>query len=123
MLSGGASTQAMVENRIALDGLAPVQDYSQTLEGRTTLSGHGVLRWDPAEAHYLFHRFDSGGGHPVAFRGHFKDDPLALEAHTAQGHPRASWQFPEPGRHHDEMQGSQDGCVWFPFMGWDCRRT
>jgi hypothetical protein len=123
MFPGGGTALATVENRMALDGFALVQDYSHAIEGRTSFRGHGVLRWDPAEAHYVFHWFDSGGAHPVEFRGHFEGDRLALEARTAQGHLKASWELTDDGNgYRYEMLVSQDGSLWFPFMASVCRK-
>jgi len=123
MFPGGGTARATVENRLALDGFALVQDYSHAIEGKTTFRGHGVLRWDPAAAHYVFHWFDSGGGHPVEFRGGFEGDVLFLEASTPQGRMKASWDLGEPGVYRYAMKVSQDGDQWFPFMESTCRKA
>jgi len=122
MFPQGGTAQAMVENRMALDGFALVQDYCHALDGVTTFRGHGILRWDAAAAHYVFHWFDSGGGNPVEFRGGFEGDVLALEANSPQGHMKATWDLAETGTYRYEMQVSQDGNQWFPFMTSVCRK-
>lgn len=44
----GGTAEGRVQNRVALDGFAIVQQYEQRRGGQISFSGHGVFSWDAA---------------------------------------------------------------------------
>lgn len=65
----GGTASSRVENRLALDGFAIVQDYEQERNGKICFRGHGVLRWEAQQQCYEMYWFDSMGMPPNIFRG------------------------------------------------------
>lgn len=112
----GATAVASVRNVLGLDGFAVVQDYAQERDGRTTLRGHGLFRWDQERQEYVLHWFDSMGQEPTEYRGTFDDGVLSLQCLRAEGRTRAVWDFREPKRHTFRMEVSPDGKRWFLAM-------
>lgn len=105
-----------VWNRVALDGLAVIEDYEQEQDGATAFRGHGVFRWDENERSYSLHWFDSMGMPPSEFRGELADDVLTLVAAGPEGMVRAIWELRRADQYVYRMQVSPDGANWFPFM-------
>lgn len=112
----GGTAIARVENRLALDGFAVVQDYDQERNGKVTFRGHSVLRWDTSQQCYEMYWFDSMGMAPSVFRGNFDGEVLTVAAKDPQGHSRAVFDFGKKGHYTFRMEVSQDGQQWFPFM-------
>jgi hypothetical protein len=113
--AGGEAT-SRVENRVALDGLALVQEYAQTRGGSApTFRGHAVLRWDDHAQEYVFHWFDSVVTQPSEFRGNFDGDTLTLVRREPRGSARARYEF-DGDRYTYRMDVSGDGENWTPFL-------
>lgn len=117
----GGPTEAEARNAMALDGFALIQDYEQRRGGRTTLKGHGVLRWDGASGHYAFHWFDSMGTPPAIFIGDWVEGTLTLRSQGPYGWARAQWTFHD-GTYAYRMDLSPDDRHWTPFMEGSYRR-
>ena len=107
---------AIIENRIALNGFAMIQDYRQEKDGVTVFEGHGVLRWDSAAGEYVMHWFDSMGMEPNEFRGGFEGDTLTLISSNPMGKVRAFWNFGQADRYTYKMEMSPDGKDWNTMM-------
>jgi hypothetical protein len=118
----GGDAVGRVNNRLALDGFAVVQDYEQERLGAIGFRGHGVFRWDEAEKQYLLYWFDSTGQSPGIFRGTFDDDILSLESSNVVGHARATFDFGTADAYRYRMEVSPDAEVWYPFMEGTYRR-
>jgi len=112
----GGPAVGRVSNRLALEGFAVVQDYEQERNGAITFRGHGVFRFDAAEAVYTLHWFDSMGMAPNLFRGSFENEVLSLTCREAEGHSRGIFDFREPGHYSFQMEVSPDGKQWFPSL-------
>jgi hypothetical protein len=74
-----------VDNRVALDGFAVVQDYEQERGGAITYRALGVYRWDADKDEYVLYWYDSMGGPPSEYlrfqsgrRRSQRDRPLLL---------------------------------------------
>lgn len=119
----GGPAVGRVENRLALDGFAVVQDYEQERHGAVTFRGHGIFRWDAGRSLYIFHWFDSMGQAPSEFHGAFDGDVLTLVSPMPQGHSRAVFDLSHEGRYHYRMDISPDAEHWHPFMEGDYVRT
>lgn len=111
----GGPAVGRIQNRMALDGFALVQEYEQERHGTVNYRAHGVFRWEPAEHSYQLHWFDSMGSAPTVFRGGFEGDVLTLTARQGQGFLRATWDFSAPGVYTYLMEVSSDGELWHPF--------
>lgn len=112
----GGTVLARVENRLALNGFAVVQDYEQEKNGQIVFRGHGVFRWEAMQQCYEMHWFDSMGFAPSVFRGNWAGEVLTVTNQSPQGHSRATFDFGPKGRYKFLMEVSQDGKQWFPFM-------
>lgn len=112
----GGKAIACLENRLALDGFAVVQDYEQEKNGAVVFRGHGVFRWEAMQQCYEMHWFDSMGLAPTVFRGNFTGEVLKLTSQSPQGYSRATFDFGTKGHYEFLMEVSPDGQQWFPFM-------
>ncbi len=112
----GGTAIARIENRLALDGFAVVQDYEQGRNGVVNFRGHGVFRWDASQQCYEMYWFDSMGMAPNIFRGSFDGDVLSLSCKDPHGHSRATFDLSQKGHYKFRMDVSPDGSQWFPFM-------
>jgi hypothetical protein len=112
----GGPAVGRVDNRMALDGFAVIQDYEQERGGRVAFRGHGVFRFDPSRNLYALTWFDSAGQPPSEFWGTFEGEVLTVTQVTAQGQVRASWDLRDPNRYTYQMDVSADGRSWAPFM-------
>lgn len=112
----GGTVLARVENRLALNGFAVVQDYEQEKNGQIVFRGHGVFRWEAMQQCYEMHWFDSMGFAPSVFRGNWAGEVLTVINQSPQGHSRATFDFGPKGRYKFLMEVSQDGKQWFPFI-------
>jgi len=112
----GGVAMARVENRLALDGFAVVQDYAQEKNGQIVFRGHGVFRWEVMQQCYEMYWFDSMGFPPSVFRGNFAGEVLTVMSQSPQGHNRAVFDFSKKSQYTFRMEVSPDGKQWFPFM-------
>ncbi|WP_370969086.1 DUF1579 family protein [Amycolatopsis sp. cg9] len=72
--------------RLALNGLAVIQDYRQRREDGSEFLGHNVFTADPATGETLWYGFDSYGFPPDSpARGDWTGATLTLEKKTARG--------------------------------------
>ena len=111
----GGPAMGLVENRIALDGLALVHDYQQERNGAVHFQGHGVFRWDAQEKLYVLYWFDSWGLAPNVFRGGFEGNVLTLVCHDSQGQTRIVYDLGQAGKYGFRMDICADGKTWLPF--------
>lgn len=119
----GGEAAGIVNNRLALDGFAVIQDYEQQRGGRTNFRGHGIFRWDGNEKSYVLHWLDSVGGPLSEMRGSFDGRILQLVGRAATGHSRATFDFTRDRQYAYRMEVSPDGTKWFTFMEGDYSRT
>lgn len=112
----GGMAVSCVENRLALDGFAVVQDYEQERDGKINFRGHGVLRWEAQQQCYEMYWFDSMGMSPNLFRGTFEDNVLTMTNKQAQGYTRAVWDFRQADQYQYRMEVSPDGNQWQTFI-------
>ena len=112
----GGTAIGRVNNKVALDGLAVVQEYEQVSGGATTFRGHGVFRWDANEKCYVLHWFDSMGMAPNDFRGDFKGNVLTMTDKNPRGQNRATFDFTQDGKYGFKLEMSQDGKQWMTMM-------
>ncbi len=100
---GGTAT-GHVNNRVALDGFAVVQDYQQTKQGETTFRGLGIFTWDRTRECYSLVWVDSMGYPPHTYYGEFEADRLPMTYESPQGVHRVVFELLAPDRYHFEMQ-------------------
>jgi hypothetical protein len=112
----GGVAHGRVDNRVALDGFAVVQDYEQKRRGTVTYRGHGVYRWDADKDEYVLYWYDSMGGPPTEYRGPFEGDTLTLIGKTVYGFNRAVVDLSEPDRYSFHADASPDGETWETFL-------
>jgi len=112
----GGSAVGRINNRLALDGFAVVQDYEQLQGGVVNFRGHGIFTWDPALQLYLLYWFDSMGMGQNIFRGSFNEKTLTLTSQSPQGHTRASWEITSDNTYFHRMEVSGDGNLWQTMM-------
>ena len=112
----GGPALGKVQNRLALDGFAVVQDYEQSRHGKVSFRGHAVFRYDTGEECYHLHWFDSMGSPPSLFKGALEGDVFTFTSASPQGHMRAVFDFSKPKTYAYKMNVSPDGRQWFPFM-------
>lgn len=112
----GGMVTARIENRLALNGFAVVQEYEQEKNGAVVFRGHGVFRWEAMQQCYEMHWFDSLGFPPSVFRGNWTGEVLTVTSQSPQGHNRATFDFGTKGHYKFLMEVSPDGKQWFPFM-------
>lgn len=118
----GGQARGLVENRMALDGLVMIQDYSQRRNGQVSYLGHAVLSHDGERGDYVMHWWDNMGSPANAFRGHTNGETIVLFYRSAMGEQRVSFDFSRPGHYRFLMEVSGDGQNWQPFMSGDYRR-
>lgn len=112
----GGEAIGRVENRLALDGFAVVQDYAQERDGVVTYRGHGVFTWDPSGQQYVLYWFDSFGTPVNDYRGDFDGNVLRLTFRMEQGYSRSVFDLDSPDRYTFRMEFSGDGAAWQPFV-------
>jgi hypothetical protein len=113
----GGSATAFISNRIALGGLAVLQEYEQYRHGRPTFSGLGLFWFDGAASQYAMTWWDSTMGIPSEFRGDFNGDVLRLvNAMPQGGFARCTFDTGLPGEYVFMMEVSIDGETWAPAM-------
>jgi hypothetical protein len=116
MAPEGGKVTGWVDNQLALDGFAVIQDYQQRRGDAVIFRGHGVFGWDAAAQEHTLHWFDSMGLAPSVFRGRFDGEILTLTAQQDQGYTRATWDFTPTRSYHYRMEVSSDGDQWRPFI-------
>jgi len=113
----GGTAEGRVTNRLALGGMAVIQNYEQVGNGQVQYSGHGVFQYDSKTEQYTCAWFDCFGMPPNMFTGTFDGDVLKLQDSGASGqHMRCQWDTSGGGLTF-EMEGSQDGENWIKMMG------
>jgi hypothetical protein len=113
----GGTAEATLVARVALDGLALVQDYEQAREGRIAYRGHGVLTWDPRASRYLLWWFDTLGQPPPApASGRLEGDRLVFEQESLVGRARYTYDFVRDGEFLFRIEHSRDGKEWRAFV-------
>lgn len=109
---GGEAT-ATITSRYAVDGMALVQDYAQTVDGTVVFRGHGVMQPDPQTGEVLWWWFDSMGFPPEpAARGRWDGATLAFEKSTPRGEARYTFRFDGP-RYHFRIENRFPGQAEF----------
>ena len=118
----GGTAEAHVNNRIALDGFALIQDYEQQRGESVTFTGHGILRWDENDQCYVLHWFDCMGMPPNEFRGSFEGNVLTLVSKEPHQQSRGIWELTDETHYNYRMEISPDGENWQTFIeGWYSR--
>ena len=112
----GGAAKARVDNRLALDGFAVVQDYEQEKNGKVNFRGHAVFSYDAARKQYVMDWWDSFGMARSEYRGVFQGEVISLLTDTPMGKARATFDFPRGDRYTFRMEISMDGTLWVPFM-------
>lgn len=109
--SGGVA-EAVVRNRVALDGLIVIQDYDQERNGKVVFQGHGVfgvqgtgvvLRW-----------WDNWSPAPREFRGVVDGESVILVSPDPKGQARASWHLRDHAYDYS-LEVSPDGAAWTTY--------
>ncbi len=113
--AGGPATGTL-ENRIALDGFAVIQDYAQERNGAVNFRGHGVFYYDAATQTYVLDWLDSMGSPRSEMRGQFEGETLRVKCQGPMGWVRCSFDLGTPGAYSFMMEVSPDGNQWFPAM-------
>lgn len=109
--------------RVGLNGFAAITDYEQERDGVITFRGHGVTTWDPQNACYVLHWFDSMGSPPEVFTGNFDGDVLTL-GHGGPGmHARLVYDLAHEGILRSRMDMSPDGANWATLFESDYARA
>ena len=118
----GGMRDAKISNKLALDGFAIIQDYTQ-LDGKTpTFQGHAVIMKNPQTDGYQMYWFDSFS--PSIFEGAF-DGKKGAFVHKMPmgGENRAIFDFSKPGAYTFKMEFSQDGKKWTPMMDGEYQKS
>ncbi|MEQ8330429.1 MAG: VOC family protein [Longimicrobiales bacterium] len=74
--------------RLILDGRGLAADYVQEVDGKATMHGHGVTRWDESAGDFVMHFHTQPGGPPSELRGKADGDTLVLEGPGPGGRMR-----------------------------------
>ena len=117
----GGTAVARMNNRMGLTGFALIGDYEQERDGVITYSGHSVWTYDPEEALYSLHWFDSMGSPPERFTGRFDGDVIVM-AHGGPMHARMTNDL-SGGELRMQMEMSQDGETWMRMFTGVYRRS
>jgi hypothetical protein len=112
----GGNAVGRIDNRLALDGFAVVQDYEQQRGDVANYRGHGIFTWDATLQSYLLYWLDSLGVGQNIFRGSFDEKTLRLTSQSPQGYTRASWEFTSDKTYFYRMEVSGDGSQWQTMM-------
>ena len=109
----GAVAEAVVRNRVALDGSVVIQEYDQAREGRVVFQGHGVfgvegtgvvLRW-----------WDNWSPAPREFRGIVDGESVILVSPDPKGQARATWHLGDHAYDY-ALEVSPDGVAWTSYI-------
>jgi hypothetical protein len=119
-LPEGGVREARVSNRLALDGMAVIQDYVQLDGGKPVYSGHAVFLKAPQGDHYQIYWFDPFA--PSLFEGPFDGKKGVFTSKSPMGFARASFDFAGE-RYAYKMEASQDGKAWLPMLDGAYRKT
>ncbi len=120
--SKGGTATAKVNNRVAVDGWAVVQEYEQTRDGKVSFKGHGVFSHDAAKNVVVLQWYDSMAGGPFTYTGIWKGDVLTLTGASGGGHGRCTFDV-SGGGYKFVMDFSQDGKQWATFMSGAYRKS
>ncbi|MCB2204581.1 DUF1579 domain-containing protein [bacterium] len=108
----GGTAQGINITRLALGGLAAINDYVQKKDGKTTFEGHGIYSYNPEEDLYTMYWLDSIGSPPEIFTGRFVEKVLTMTSRNPNMQVRLRWDMTDPGRMLSSMEMSQDGKQW-----------
>jgi hypothetical protein len=109
----GSTAEGVTTSRRALGGFGVVTDYTQSIDGQVTFSGHGVYTIDPKTSDVVLYWFDSIGMGCEEFRGGWTGDTLTLLSRSpTMGHMRMTYDFQSDGTLHSSMESSPDEAVW-----------
>ncbi len=112
----GGKAIGRVNARMALNGLALINDYEQERDGRIGFTGHGVFTYDAKEEAYTLVWFDCMGAPPETFKGKFEGGVFTL-AHGGPGmHVRVTYDVSEPDCLKRSLEISPDGKQWNRFF-------
>ena len=116
----GGVRDASVSNRLALDGMAIIQDYAQMADGKAAFSGHAVILKAPHGDDYQMHWFDPFS--PSLFDGPFDGKRAVFTSKSPMGWTRATFEF-SGASYQFRMEGSQDGKTWNAMMDGEYRKV
>jgi hypothetical protein len=110
-------------NRIALGGLAVIQDYRQERAGATIFEGHGVFTHDREDRLTKLVWLDSLGYFaPSPAAGGWTNGVLTLLRGSLRGAARNIYSFPSPDEYRLAIQFSPDSVGWSDVMTATYRR-
>jgi len=109
----GSTAEGVTTSRRALGGFGVVTDYTQSIDGRVTFSGHGVYTIDQKTRDVVLYWFDSLGMGCEEFRGGWQGDALVLESRSPMmGRMRLRYELKPDGTLGSSMARSDDGVSW-----------
>lgn len=117
----GGVRDAVVSNKLGLDGFAVIQDYVQYDGDTPTFVGHAVIMKHPHADSYQMYWFDSFS--PSVFDGDWDGARGSFIQDGPMGKARASYDFSEPNAYTFRMEMSQDGQTWSPMMDGEYRKV
>ena len=118
----GGTAVGRVENRMAVDGFALLQDYEQDRGHPGLFRGHGVFHYDAASGEYVLQWIDNSGMPGSMYRGTFEGDVLTMTTRSPAGSGRATWTLDGADAYRYLMEVSPDGVTWHPFLEATYRR-
>lgn len=123
--SAGGPATARVSARVDLEGFYLVQDYTEQVDGRTSIQVHAVFAWDEEQRQYLLYWFDSYGFAPqMPGSGQWQGDTLTLTRTSSRGMARYSYRFENADAYRLKLENSFDsGQSWQPVMEGVYRRA
>lgn len=110
-------------NRMAVDGMFLINDYTEERDGAVLFRGHGVYGWDATRGRYTMHWFDSMGMPPNETLGDWEGDTLTFRNQSSHGHGRYTYKLLGPDRYSFRMETSKDGNEWSTMMDGDFTRA
>lgn len=107
----GVLAEARTEARLAASGCVLISEYTQTIEGETSMDGVAVTTWDPASGCYAMYWFD-GRNPPGRFVGDYENGELILEGEGHGMRLRHRTSRPGPDTMRTVSEVSPDGESW-----------
>ena len=112
-----ATATSRCTSRLDLDGFFLITDHEQTRDGKVTYRGHGIFGYDPRQQKHTMHWFDVMGGDPGApATGTWEGNTLRCQHSHHMGHSRYTYTFEREGLYTLQIEMSQDGKAWMPFV-------
>jgi len=110
----GGVRDAVVKNRLGVQGMAVIQDYAQLDNGAAVYEGHAVISKKNWGDGFQIHWFDMFA--PSVFNGDFDGKRGVFISESPMGKTRATWDFKSDDAYSYIMEMSQDGETWSPLV-------